>query len=610
MNSVNSRIFPSWEQLNNLKAPLTNGERALAKYFDTYLPEVWEVYVQPYLNGDRPDIVLLNPYIGMMVYEVKDWNLNLYKSEKNQSLNKQNKKITYYKSFVRDKDGNSQPIVNPIKQVERYRNNLLRYIPEIADSIDANQKKLGVFRMGIYFHNSTTQQAKNFIPNYREKSCVLIGQELLSSEYIPRLVPDINREKSFFMKTAWADSIRFWLKPPFHSIEQGQKIILSDEQKRHINPSPKQHQRLRGVAGSGKTLVIAQRAANLASEGKKVLVVTFNITLWHFIRDAISRARYDFEWERIEFNHFHGFCRNFLMENNIESGFDENDENYFDETIPNLVLNTLKSGHNSKGRQYDAVLIDEGQDYAQIYYDVLCAFLSDNDEVLFVTDEKQNIYSRVLSWIDNMKGTKFRGRWRELKESYRLPLPILKEANRFAKLFMPEVGLVAEPVNKQVTMGFSSDNKLINAHLLWRNLNNSDNYQEKIFDAYTWLTEKQKIHPSEIVILVSTHREGVELVHQFEGHKINVNHVFEDKKNTYKNKHSFWMGDSRLKISTIHSFKGWELLNVIVLTPNHDLKENMDSLMYIAITRARENLIVFNRLDKYVNYGRSWTNSW
>ena len=31
---------------------------------------------------------------------------------------------------------------------------------------------------------------------------------------------------------------------------------------------PKQHQRLRGVAGSGKSMVIAQRAANLASEGK------------------------------------------------------------------------------------------------------------------------------------------------------------------------------------------------------------------------------------------------------------------------------------------------------------------------------------------------------
>ena len=69
----------------------------------------------------------------------------------------------------------------------------------------------------------------------------------------------------------------------------------------HIESSPGQHQRLRGVAGSGKTLVIAQRAANLASQGKKVLVVTYNITLWHFIRDHISRARFGFRWDQIEF---------------------------------------------------------------------------------------------------------------------------------------------------------------------------------------------------------------------------------------------------------------------------------------------------------------------
>jgi hypothetical protein len=41
MNSENSRIFPSWEQLNHLKAPLTNGERILAQYFDKYLPKMY-----------------------------------------------------------------------------------------------------------------------------------------------------------------------------------------------------------------------------------------------------------------------------------------------------------------------------------------------------------------------------------------------------------------------------------------------------------------------------------------------------------------------------------------------------------------------------------------
>ncbi len=71
------RIYPNWEQLNQLKTPLTEGELALAKFLDQNLPNRWEIYVQPYLNGDRPDIVILHPNIGMMIFEVKDWNLDI-----------------------------------------------------------------------------------------------------------------------------------------------------------------------------------------------------------------------------------------------------------------------------------------------------------------------------------------------------------------------------------------------------------------------------------------------------------------------------------------------------------------------------------------------------
>jgi hypothetical protein len=41
-----------------------------------YLPIDWEIYVQPHLNGLRPDFVLLNPRIGIAVFEVKDWDLS------------------------------------------------------------------------------------------------------------------------------------------------------------------------------------------------------------------------------------------------------------------------------------------------------------------------------------------------------------------------------------------------------------------------------------------------------------------------------------------------------------------------------------------------------
>ncbi len=598
----NSRIYPKWEDIENLKDPLTEGELYFAKYLDDHLPNEWEIYIQPYLNGDRPDVVILHPKVGLMVFEVKDWNLKIYSTEEKEFYNKKtNQKGIYYKSYVLDKNHQKQFIPNPIRQIERYRSNLLLYIPRLANAIDDNFKRIAVLKIGLYFHNSTTREAQNFIPNFKEKHCLVFGRDIITSENIDKIVPDINRSQSYFMDNEWANEIRFWLKPPYHAIEQGQKIILSKEQKRHITPSPNQHQRLRGVAGSGKTLVIAQRAANSASQGKKILILTYNITLWHYIRDAISRARYGFEWEQIEFNHFHGFCKNYLYENDIDFPENDNDTNTFlDNTIPQLIIDSMKKGKNKKNRKYDVILIDEGQDYTDKYYHMLCMFLTDNNELLLVADEKQNIYSRELSWLENMKGTKFKGRWRELKESYRLPLPILKEANRFADMFLPDIGLIPEAV----------DNSLFDPKLLWREVSNFNIALEKIFIAFQWLTHKQSIHPSEIVILIPTHEEGLKFKKYFQDRNINVNDVFEEERGNKKHKHSFWMGDSRVKMSTIHSFKGWELLNVILLTPDNEEYPNIDYLMYIAITRTRENLIVFNRLKKYKGYGQHWLNKW
>ena len=71
-----------------------------------------------------------------------------------------------------------------------------------------------------------------------------------------------------------------------------------------------------------------------------------------------------------------------------------------------------------------------------------------------------------------------------------------------------------------------------------------------------------------------------------------VNHVFEneEEKRYHKHKKAFWMGDSRLKISTIHSFKGWEVLNVILYIPkNHYGGDDVyDRIIYTAMTRDKD----------------------
>src|SRR6187399_1617379 len=68
-------IDPPREQHDKLLTPLTDGERRVVDLFDATLQPEWEIYVQPHLNGLRPDIVLLHPGVGVAVFEVKDWDL-------------------------------------------------------------------------------------------------------------------------------------------------------------------------------------------------------------------------------------------------------------------------------------------------------------------------------------------------------------------------------------------------------------------------------------------------------------------------------------------------------------------------------------------------------
>lgn len=72
------------------------------------------------------------------------------------------------------------------------------------------------------------------------------------------------------------------------------------------------------------------------------------------------------------------------------------------------------------------------------------------------------------------------------------------------------------------------------------------------------------------------------------------------------------MGDSRLKISTIHSFKGWEVLNVILFIPQYfyGSEELYNRIVYTAMTRTRQNLIVINANQLYKEFGAKLPESW
>lgn len=58
---------------------------------------------------------------------------------------------------------------------------------------------------------------------------------------------------------------------------------------------------------------------------------------------------------------------------------------------------------------------------------------------------------------------------------------------------------------------------------------------------------------------------------------------------------NFFMNTGTIKISTIHSFKGWESEVVfLILEKNNESSSSFDELLYTGLTRTRSNLIVIN----------------
>ena len=56
----------------------------------------------------------------------------------------------------------------------------------------------------------------------------------------------------------------------------------------------------------------------------------------------------------------------------------------------------------------------------------------------------------------------------------------------------------------------------------------------------------------------------------------------------------FYMNSGTVKISTIHSFKGWESETVFLIIEDFNFQMSIDEIIYTGITRTRANLILIN----------------
>ena len=56
-------------------------------------------------------------------------------------------------------------------------------------------------------------------------------------------------------------------------------------------------------------------------------------------------------------------------------------------------------------------------------------------------------------------------------------------------------------------------------------------------------------------------------------------------------------------MSTIHSFKGWERRNIIILIPSK-INKYFDHRFYTSLTRVQEKLFIINLSEKYKKFSK------
>ncbi|MBL9118871.1 MAG: AAA family ATPase [Phycisphaerae bacterium] len=445
-------IEPPRHVLDTLLSPLTDGERRVIDLFDRRLPAGWEIYVQPHLNGLRPDLVLLHPTGGVAVFEVKDWNLRAmeYAAERDP-------RTGGLRLSVRDKSGRKflRENENPISKIRLYKHELFDlYCPRLDSSVG-----LAAITAGVVFTRATRSDVDRVFGPFRDADDAmrkdpayfpLAAEEDLAAEAMNVVFPEGKRTSSKLMNPELAEDLRGWLREPAFSREQRLPLEM-DARQRELATSrtPTGYRRIKGPAGSGKSVVLAARAAELAAEGKRVLVVTYNITLLNYLRDLAVRHATSRKvmHRKIEFLNFHAWCRRICIDTGNKQAYQElwsdrsgdgesGAENAMNTGLAQLVAGIL-TDPDTAFQPYDAVLVDEGQDFYPEWWQTLRKAVRPGGELMLVADKTQNIYSTAAAWTEDvMADAGFRGEWARLHISYRLPPTVIPLLEEFAKQFL------------------------------------------------------------------------------------------------------------------------------------------------------------------------------
>lgn len=227
---------------------------------------------------------------------------------------------------------------------------------------------------------------------------------------------------------------------------------LDEQQNKAKNFSLKGHSLVRGVAGSGKSLVLRNRLEKLIDEGyKDILVLCYNRFMNQWIGSIIAQKGLS---SKVESRTFHSWA--YRIGYTYE--WDENPK------MRGKIIDLVQK--NAKER-YQAILIDEAQDfYDEWFVAMLGAVSPDTNSMFLVYDNTQSVYDvqqyrTKEKWTWKNLGFKIAGGSSKIFDlNYRNAPEIIELAWQFIDPYLASVGMttskrsgsinsdIVEPVKK------------------------------------------------------------------------------------------------------------------------------------------------------------------
>lgn len=584
----------------------TNGEKVFYHFLESVAKpdEQYLGWYAPEVNESEPDFVLYCREIGLVVFEVKDWQI-----EQIREVNS--------KKFVVDFGGKEISCTNPHQQAKGYLYNILDCLAKDGKLVSREGPNFGKpkvpISIGVVFPNINAME-------YRDKfgeSIIPLDKiffwddltpysdlndstgkrfaEILRNRFAPKFPCLLSGNELNHLRQLLYPSIRVQIvdRGPIPGQQDHDKTVrlLDHHQEVIARKFDGGHRIITGPSGSGKTLVLIHQAVFLQKYNpaiKRILFVCYNATLVNYIRRLLALQGAPLGPQGVEVLTFYELCAKLTGEDVIH---ENQDLSYYDLVIDLALVHEVR-----QSQLYDAILLDEGQDFSDRMLQVVMKCLNIKTNFLTVAlDEGQEVYCTNRTW--SRVGIHARGRIKKLGVVYRNTLEIAEFAAKFRGQKKPitesdkgQLRLLPDPRisrGPSPTLTRYKSLEMIIQFIVQQIRTMTDAGTYPFSDIAVIYTKKQPFSESveSLPLMLST---------ALDQHGILNKWLAED----YRAKRSHDITTNSVTITTIHSAKGLDYACVFLLGLDalaHEdrwTEEQINNLIYVGITRARYQLFL------------------